>query len=147
MDEKAISTLSNRLMRRYPGVIVEVTLVDHTNQGRAYQGWHLSFQSCDPQVLVGHGLAVSVSSFDDSQFRDARRKSSCAGKSEFAGCSWYATGARTTVSQKYMIGFHVEERASDNPYRRDSALTKTMQTRVMRILKPFIRGTWKPQTA
>ena len=64
---------------------------------------------------------------------------------EFAGVScnqWSPHDA----SRRYVVSQHIEEVRRED--QRDRALTKKMQTQVMRLIKPFIRGTWKPrQTA
>ena len=63
------------------------------------------------------------------------------GAGEFAGISWSTHGI-IDQSERYGIGFSIQV---DGDERQPRALTKKMQTQVMRMLKPFIRGTWKPQ--
>jgi hypothetical protein len=131
----AKSRLQDRLMRRYPGVTVGVGFNDHVARGcGTYRGWSLSFESNDPNVLIRHRLAPLQCHFGSSR-----------GNSELAGVSWHTHGI-IDQSERYGISYHIEEEPHDSAGR-NRALTKTMQTRVMRMLKPFIRGTWKPQSA
>jgi hypothetical protein len=128
----AASRLRDRLMRRYPGVIVEVGFNDHVADGHGtYKGWHISFESKDPNVLIRHKLAPLQCDFGSS-----------AAPTELAGVCWHTHGI-IDHSERYGVGYHIEEEPHADV--RDRALTKTKQTQVMRMLKPFIRGTWKPQ--
>ena len=120
------SRLRRALLRRYPGVAVEVTFVDHTNdgQGGTYQGWHLKFESPNPQLLVDYGLAGTASGFGSH------------GDAEFDGVRWHSHGV-IDASRAYGIGVHIQEESSLD--RRDRALSKKMQAQVAKILKPFMK--------
>lgn len=125
---KKAQVLRGALERRYPDLFISVEFVEHPGVN-TYKGWRVSFESCDPCVLIQYGLASSLSDFDSD-----------GGITEWAGYRWHAHGV-IDASKRYAIGFHVEEdRGSD---RRDPALTKKTQTQVLRLLKPFIKGTWK----
>jgi hypothetical protein len=113
------------LERRYPDLFVSVDFIDHS-AGDGYKGWRLSFGARDPRVLVKYGLVSARSDFGSD------------GDAELVGCRWYAFGV-VDESKRYTVGYHIEEQSGD---RRDRALTKKMQTQVMRLLKPFIKGTW-----
>jgi hypothetical protein len=133
------------LERRYPGVVVEVHFrncaaeqLTPTYRTPAYKGWHLSFAARDPNLLVSYGLASGLSDFDRHD-QDGRRRDDRS-ITEFAGYSWYAHDD----SGRHEIGFHIEEEYEPV---RDRALTKKMQTQVLRLLKPFIRDAWKPSAA
>jgi hypothetical protein len=80
-------------------------------------------------VLIGYKISPLQCHFGTS-----------GGASEFAGVSWRTHGI-IDQSERYGIGFHVQEDGDDHLPR---ALTKKMQTQVMRLLKPFIKGRWKP---
>jgi hypothetical protein len=116
------------LERRYPDLFISVDFIAHS-QGGTYKGWRVSFESRDPRALVRYNLASGLSDFGGDGGN---------GNTEFVGCRWYAFGA-VDNTKRYRIGYHIEEEAGDQ---RDRALTKKMQTQVMRLLKPFIRGTW-----
>lgn len=127
IDRRA-ARLRIALERRYPGVVVHVDFIEHPGVN-TYKGWHVYFQSSDPSVLVNYKLASSLSDFDSD-----------GGITEFAGYRWHAHGI-VDACQRYGIGYHIEDEPGSS---RDRALTKKMQTQVLRLLKPFIRGTWKP---
>jgi hypothetical protein len=106
------------------------------SRGRAYKGWNVLFEALGPRILVNYQLASGLSDFDASGF---------AGNTEFVGCSRYCFGI-ADASQQYRAGYHIEVECG-KLRTRDRALTKKMQTQVMRLLKPFIRGTWKSAPA
>jgi hypothetical protein len=134
--EKRAKRLQRALTRRYPGLFIDVHFIDQVTEGHGtYRGWHISFESTDPSSLVKHRLTP-----ENVDFQAAGPW--CAfGVSEFAGMHWH-THDVIDQSNRYAIGFHIEEEPHND--RRDSAMTKTIQSKVMRMLKPFIRGTWKP---
>lgn len=115
------------LERRYPDLFVSVDFIDHS-AGDGYKGWRLSFGARDPRVLVKYGLVSALSDFGAD------------GNTELVGCHWYAFSV-VDDTKRYRVGHHIEEQAA-NGGRRDRALSKKMNTRVLRLLKPFIRGTW-----
>jgi hypothetical protein len=127
LDRKA-ARLRAALERRYPGVTVHVDFIVHVAAG--YKGWRVVFEALDPHTLINFRLASGLSDFADSD---------SAGSTEFVGCSRYFFGI-CDASKLYRAGYHIEEEP-DAGYNR--ALTKKMQTQVMRLLKPFIKGTWK----
>jgi hypothetical protein len=129
-----LSRLAARLRRQYPGIHVEVHFNDHVAKGMGtYQGWSITFESKDPNLLIRYKLAPLQCDFGKSS-----------GNSELVNVRWWTHGI-IDQSECYGVGYAIEE--EPHAYRRDRALTKTRQTQVVRMLKPFIRGTWKPQTA
>jgi hypothetical protein len=45
--------LRSALLRRYPGLVIEVHFNDHVADGHGtYRGWCLSFESIDPNLLI-----------------------------------------------------------------------------------------------
>lgn len=140
----AKSRLRDRLMRRYPGVIVDVQFNDHVEDGHGtYKGWFVSFESKDYNLLRGIGGDLAPRPLQ-CQFG----ASGGGGNTEFAGVNWGTHGI-IDQSERYGVSYHIEEEPRANgtgPCRqRNRALTKKMQTQVMRLLKPFIRGNWKPR--
>lgn len=127
-DNDKFAHLASQLEERYPGVFVDVIFNDHSGH---YKGWHLSFQAEDPQLLIGYGLANGVAAFE----------SGAGGISEWAGCRWHGRGI-IDASKRSAIGYHIamEGRTDRRP---DRALSKKMQAQVSRLLKPFVKGTWK----
>lgn len=124
--------LEYSLSTRYPGVFVHVSFNDHAAAGRGtYRGWHLSFESTDPDLLVRYGLAPSNCDF---RWGD--------GLSDLVGVNWH-THDIIDNSKRYAVGYHIEEDASERDTRA-SPFTKKTQSQVMRALRPFISGTWKP---
>jgi hypothetical protein len=133
--------LRSALLRRYPGVLVTVGFNDHVADGHGtYKGWYMSFMSADPGLLIKYNLAPPDCPFDSSSSADDGHRA----YSELAGVSWYTNGIIDCPepTQRYGIAYHIEEEPRANA--RDRALTKTRQAQVLRMLKPFIRGTWKP---
>jgi hypothetical protein len=62
MRKNTVSPMvSAALERLYPGVKVKLTWNDHSeiDVEMAYKGWHISFESSAPAVLVKHGLVAS----------------------------------------------------------------------------------------
>jgi hypothetical protein len=117
------------LQRRYRGVSVRVFFNDHVAEGiGTYRGWCVSYECPDPCVLVRHGLAPPTCDFRSGD------------RGELASVSWHSHPI-IADSGCYGVSHHVEE--SPHANERDRALTKKMQSQVMRMLKPFIRGTWK----
>jgi hypothetical protein len=84
------------LERRYPGVGVHVSFIDHGWEN-AYKGWNVLFEALDPRTLINYQLASALSDFGSD--------------------------------------------GDDREYA-ERALTKKMQTQVLRLLKPLIKGTW-----
>lgn len=127
--EEEAERLRNALTRRYPGLTVIVGFNDHGRD--RYKGWVISFESTDPKALLGKVAPLQC------HFGSSR------GKSEFAGVSWGTLGI-VDASKRYAIIYHIEvDPKKDGWGPRDEGLTKTMQTQVLRMLRPFIRGTWK----
>ena len=124
--------LTRRLMKRYRGVKVDVRFNDHPAGGHGtYRGWCVSFESPDPNVLVRHRLAPIL---------DANQSLR---SSEFVGVHQHAHGPYD-ATKCWGVAFHIEE--DPHTSRADPAMTKKMQVQVNRLLKPFVRGTWKPGT-
>jgi hypothetical protein len=125
IDRKA-ARLRTALEHRYPNISIHVDFMEAIGSG--YKGWRTLFESRDPRVLVKYGLVSALSDFGAD------------GNTELVGCHWYAFSV-VDDTKRYRVGHHIEEQAA-NGGRRDRALSKKMNTRVLRLLKPFIRGTW-----
>ena len=136
MDAAVIQEKARRLRyslrRRYPGVSVEVDFIDHVAEGfGTYQAWFVSFESTDSHRLIEYGLVPKTVDWESGN---------C--PSEFDGLRCSAHGVNGPSGRVYRFSYHVEV----NPFEesRDRALTKKMQRQVERMLRPFVRGVWKP---
>ena len=115
------------LVRRYPGVGIGV----HYNDGQqgGYKGWCLAFGHADLQVLHSSGVLPDGYPGGDHP-------------GDLEGVFWMLNSDSTG----HVAFCHIQEEPPVGA--RDKALTKTRKAQVMRMLKPFISGTWKPrQTA
>lgn len=125
--------LAYRLQARYPGLFVRVGWNDHVKQGfSSYRGWYISFEAEDPRVLVQHGLVAEGCVFGESR-----------GTHELCGVHWW-THPIIDDSKRYGVSHSVECEPREMSYPK-APLTKTCQAQIMRMLKPFIRGTWRPR--
>lgn len=131
---KKCSRLREHLMHLYPGVKVEVLYNDHAadSGSGSYKGWRLNFKSGDLEVLAKNSLGPG------GELLFARH-----GATEFPGVTWDLHDWQEDGRTLYTLGFHIEEQSSGQL--RGVGLTKRTQTQVMRLLNPFIRGTWKPR--
>jgi hypothetical protein len=128
--ETRIRRLTRWLERRCPGVFVKVSFDDYCD----FKGWHMYFRSPDPNLLVRFGIAAALSDFD-----------STGQVSELPGCTWSGHGI-IDATKGYAISFHIRDQDGEGRTARiESGLTKKMQTQVMGLLKPFVKGTWKPR--
>jgi hypothetical protein len=127
--EATARRLRRALTRRYPGLRVHVDFNDHGDGD--YKGWVVTFGSTDPSEMLGK-VAPLQCHFGSS-----------GGETEFTGVSWRTHGI-IDGSQCYGVMYHVE--VDPRTDERGGWRTKKMQAQVMRMLRPFIRGTWTPQT-
>lgn len=127
--------LAARLAARYRGVRVGVRYVDQVipRVGKR-RAWRITFESEDPGQLKRYQLFP--------EWFDYRTDPGDVGDSatEFAGVEMFAYRIAGPGSL-WETGYAIEVDAAG----RDSAVTKKTEREVKRLLRPFIRGTWRPR--
>ena len=136
----ALSSIERRLARRYPGISCQVTrkTSDHY-YGKGACLWTVDFFAKDREALINSGLATA------DQF-EAYAALSYSGHSRHPS-SHDGFGNEVTAYPAVREGgpccvsTHIFDGSDNREY------TKKLQMQVDRMLKPFIRGTWKPSPA
>lgn len=132
-----LASIERKLRRRYPGIHCQVQRHTSDYYGEGEGMWTVVFLAKDRDALVKYRLATAeqFEVHDTLSYSKANRHPSS------------HDGFGNSVTAYTAIGedglFHVNTYIFDGADARD--YTKKLQMQVDRMLKPFVRGTWKAQ--
>jgi hypothetical protein len=136
--ETALPSIERKLARRYPGISCRVKR--HTNDGyygKGHGAWSVQFFARDRESLIEYGLATAEQFELHDTLSHCKRFRHPSSRDEFGD----STSAYPAIGPDGCSSMHIV--IADCPDTR--VYTKKLQGEVLRLLKPFIRGTWKAQ--